>query len=185
MDRLDAVEAVGRYPAGARYSAEDAPLVLWVHATLLDSLPLVYAAIVAPLTDEDRDAWCRESAPVAHALGAGDHVPETWAALQAYMTTTLASGAIEVGPTARMLAHDVLAPRYSSLVSPLRAMNRTVTVGLLPPAVRAQYGFAWQVRDDVRLARTMRLLRSVRYVTPAALAQWPDARGKGKGRTKK
>ena len=173
------VEAVGRYPAGTRYSAEDAPLVLWVHATLMDSLPLVYAAIVAPLTDADRDAWCRESAPVARALGAGDDVPETWAALQAYMTATLSSGQIEVGPTARMLAQDVLAPRYSSLVSPLRAMNRTVTVGLLPPAIRTQYGFDWHARDDATLARTIRLLRSVRYVTPAALAHWPDAR-KGK-----
>ena len=71
---------------------------LWVHATLLDSLPLVYEAIVAPLTDADRDAWCRESAPVARALGAGDDVPETWAALQAYMTAMLASGQIDGRP---------------------------------------------------------------------------------------
>jgi uncharacterized protein (DUF2236 family) len=174
-------EAVGRYPAGTRYSAEDAPLVLWVHATLMDSLPLVYAAIVAPLTDDDRDAWCRESAPVARALGAGDDVPETWVALQAYMTTTLASGEIEVGRVARKLAHDVLAPRYSSLVSPLRAMNRTVTVGLLPPAVRAQYGFAWHDGDATRLARTLGLLRMLRRVTPDAIAHWPDAREKEMG----
>jgi uncharacterized protein (DUF2236 family) len=170
------VDAVGPYPAGTRYSAEDAPLVLWVHATLMDSLPLVYSAVVAPLSEDDRDAWCHESAPVARALGAGGDVPETWAALQTYMASMLSSGTIEVSRTARHLADDVLAPRYSSLVSPLRAMNRAVTVGLLPPTVRTQYGFSWHARDDARLQRALWLLRAVRRVTPDAIAHWPDAR---------
>ena len=112
------VEAVGRYPAGTRYSAEDAPLVLWVHATLMDSLPLVYAAIVAPLTDDDRDAWCRESAPVARALGAGDDIPETWAALQAYMTATLSSG------QSRSAARRACSPATSSRRGTPRSCRR-------------------------------------------------------------
>ncbi len=78
--------AVGPYPAGTAYSAEDPALVLWVHATLLDSLPIVYAELVQPLSAGELDAWCMESAPVARALGAGDDVPTSWATLQAYLT---------------------------------------------------------------------------------------------------
>ena len=169
-------EAVGPYPAGAPYSAEDPSLVLWVHATLLDSLPRVYEAIVSPITDSERDAWCRESAPVARALGAGDDVPESWAEAQAYMSAMLSSGRIVVSDTARDLAADVLAPRFSALVAPWRAMNRIVTVGLLPPALRTQYGFVWSVKDEARLSRTLQGLRTLRRLTPDMLALWPDAR---------
>lgn len=170
---------VGPYAAGTRYSAEDAPLVLWVHATLLDSLPLVYSAIVSPLTDDERDAWCRESAPVARALGGGDDVPETWAEVQAYIASMLGSGQIEVGDTARRIAHEVLAPRGSWALAPLRAINRTVTVGLLPPSVRVQYGYAWAATDQARLARTIRRLRALRSMMPDVVAHWPDARRTG------
>ena len=42
--------AVGPFPAGTRYSAHDPDLLLWVHSTLLDSMLLFYADLVAPLT---------------------------------------------------------------------------------------------------------------------------------------
>ena len=55
-------EAVGPYPAGTRYSAEDPDLVLWVHVTLLDSVPLIYETLVAPLSEDERTSYCAESA---------------------------------------------------------------------------------------------------------------------------
>jgi uncharacterized protein (DUF2236 family) len=136
----------------------------------------VYEAIVRPISDDERDAWCRESAPVARALGGGDDVPETWAGAQAYISAMLASGRIVVSDTARDLAADVLAPRFSVLIAPWRAMNRVVTMGLLPPELRAQYGFPWSAKDDATLARTLRGLRTVRRLTPDVIALWPDAR---------
>ena len=170
------VDAVGPYPAGTPYSAEDASLVLWVHATLLDSLPRVYEAVVRPISATERDEWCRESAPVARALGGGADVPETWADVQTYMSEMLTSGRIVVSDTARDLAADVLAPRFSALIAPWRAMNRTVTVGLLPPELRVQYGFPWSAKDDATLVRTLRGLGTLRRLTPDVLALWPDAR---------
>ena len=173
-------EAVGPHPAGASYSAEDPALVLWVHVTLIDSLPRVYDAIVAPLSDAERDAWCRESAPLARALGAIGDVPESWDALQGHLAQMFASGSIIVGPTARALARDVLSPRFSAIVAPLRASNRLVTVGLLPSSVREQYGFGWSARDQRRLHRALGLLRAMRRLTPTRLAHWPDARARAK-----
>lgn len=169
-------DGLGPFAAGTRYSAEDPALVLWVHATLLDSLPRVYDAVVTPLSGEERDEWCRESAPLAHALGAGDDVPVSWAALQAYMARMYDSGHILAGNTARALAREVLSPRFSGVIAPARSLNRTVTVGLLPARVRSQYGFAWRAQDEVRLARALGTLRTLRRLTPRALALWPDAR---------
>lgn len=170
-------DAIGPYPAGARYSAEDPALVLWVHLTLMDSLPRVYHDLVAPLSPADLDAWCLESAPVARALGAGvADVPESWAGVQAAIAACEARGAIVVGDTARRLARDVLSPRLSTMIAPVRWMNRTVTVGLLPAHLRTQYGFSWGAADERALARTLTWLRGVRRITPRVFAHWREAR---------
>jgi uncharacterized protein (DUF2236 family) len=54
-----------------------------------------------------------------------------------------------------------------------------MTVGLLPPALRAQYGFDWDERREARLAATVRRLRALRRVLPRRVAWWPEARRPG------
>ena len=76
--------AVGPFPVGTRYSAEDPALVLWVHLTLLESIVMTYELLVHPLTEPERDAYCETSVWVATALGAVDaDVPRTWKAVRA------------------------------------------------------------------------------------------------------
>ncbi|MFS8609214.1 MAG: DUF2236 domain-containing protein, partial [Gammaproteobacteria bacterium] len=88
---------VGRFRAGTPYSAEDGELVLWVHATLIESVPMFYRMLVAPMTEEQRDAYCSEAAAVAVALGARPReVPTTGAALDDYIARMHASGTIVV-----------------------------------------------------------------------------------------
>jgi uncharacterized protein (DUF2236 family) len=170
-------EAVGPFPAGTPYSAEDPRLLLWVHATLLDSILPVYARLVAPLSIAELDAYCDEAAPTAVALGARDaEVPRTWAALRRYVDAMLASGTIVVGAQARQLAHAVLAPPLAPLVWPAARLNRAMTIALLPPRVRAEYGYTWAAADERRATHAMRLLRAARRCTPQWLAQWPEAR---------
>ena len=170
-------DAAGIFPAGTPYTAEDPALVLWVHATLLESIPLVYERIVRPLTDEERDAYCEAAAPVAIELGARrEDVPRTWAATLDGLERTYASGAIAVSAQARELAAAVLSPPFGWLVGPLARANRLVTAGLLPPALRAQYGLDWDERREARLATTLRRLRALRRVLPRRAAWWPEAR---------
>jgi uncharacterized protein (DUF2236 family) len=168
--------ATGPFPAGTSYSAEDPTLVCWVHVTLVESLPLVYQRCVAPLSAADLDAWCRDSAPVARALGAGPDVPETWPALQDYVRTMHQSGALVVGPDARALASAVLAPPLGLLVAPARRINRLVTTALLPESIRTQYGLAWRASDARAADRWMRTIRVLRQVAPRAVREWPEAR---------
>src|SRR5205085_11313408 len=101
--------ACGPFPAGTPYSAEDPALLLWVYATLIDSIVRVYDRLVMPLTDADRDAYCADAVDVAVALGADSgRVPRSWRALQTYLDAHYASGAIEPCTQARELAAALL-----------------------------------------------------------------------------
>jgi uncharacterized protein (DUF2236 family) len=169
--------AAGRFAVRTPYSAEDPDLLLWVHATLLDSIPLVFDRLVRPLTADERDRYCAEAAWLAVALGARDaEVPRTWKALRAYLEATYVSGSIAVSPQARELADAVLAPPMSGFIAPVAWANQIVTVGLLPDQIRAQYGFGWSPGRDSALTRTLHTLAAVRRIIPLWLAYWPEAR---------
>jgi uncharacterized protein (DUF2236 family) len=169
--------AVGIFPAGTRYSAEDPDLLLWVHATLVDSIPRLYATIVQPLSAPELDAYCEQAADVAVALGAGaDAVPRTWAVLTAYMTAMYDSGVLAVGPDARALAKAVLAPPFPVLGSPLAVVGRRLTFGALPDRIRDQYGESWDGRRERQYRRLVAGLGLMRRAMPRAVALWPEAR---------
>jgi uncharacterized protein (DUF2236 family) len=169
--------AVGPLPAGTCYSAEDPALVLWVHVTLLESIPLVYERFVAPLTAADRDAYCDEAAWVAVALGAPEAlVPRTFDGVRAHLSRMYASGVITISPQARELAAAVLSPRLGRLVPPAGWLHRLLTIGLLPPHLRDQYGLVWSARHERRLQRVIPLVGRLRRMAPARLAFWPEAR---------
>jgi uncharacterized protein (DUF2236 family) len=170
-------QAVGPYPAGTPYSAEDPALVEWVHLTLLESVPMVYELFVAPLTEAQRDSYCEEAAAVALALGArDDQVPRTSADMTRRLAQAYASGSIVVGPQARELAAVVLSPGIGRLVPPAAWLNRLVTTGLLPPHLRSQYGFAWSDRRQRAFERVIPAVRAVRRRAPQRMALWADAR---------
>lgn len=170
-------ESTGVYPAGTPYSAEDPALLLWVHATLIESVLLTYEQFVGPLTAGDRDAYCAEAAPVAAALGAREpDLPRTSAALDDYLTRELASGRICVGADARAIVEAVLFPPLVAISGPAAWLNRVVTLGMLPPLVREQYGFAWTPRRERQFHRAAALIRAARRVTPRRLALWREAR---------
>jgi len=168
---------VGPFPAGTRYSAEDPDLVLWVHATLIESVPMFYRMLVAPMTEEQRDAYCSEAAAVAVALGARPReVPTTGAALDDYIARMHASGTIIVGEQAKELANAVLYPPFGPLAAPGMFVNRLLTLGTLPAALREQYGFAWTERDERRFRQLVAALAKVRRALPYAAATWRASR---------
>jgi uncharacterized protein (DUF2236 family) len=170
-------EPTGCYPSGTRYSAEDPDLVVWVHATLVESVLLVYERLVAPLTAAERDEYCAEAFPIAIALAARENdVPRTWADLRAYLDRMYASNAIAVGTQGRELARAVLSPSGGWLVAPATWINRMITVGLLPAQLREQYSMTWSARHECAVKRLVAVLRLTRRVMPDVIALWPDAR---------
>lgn len=166
----------GTHPAGTRYSARDPELLLWVHATCVESFMLAYETFVAPLAPEQRDRYCAEAGDGARMFGIPEaRLPRSAVALEAYMTGMLESGRIAVSETARRLAQDVIAPS-AFLLAPAFAVLRLATIGLLPPPIRAAYGFDWGPRRERMLRAMARVTRFVLPRTPALLRCWPRAR---------
>ncbi len=166
-------EAVGPFAAGTPYSAEDPPLVAWVHLTLLDSVPRAYDALVEPLSLADRDGYCAESASVALALGARPaDVPRTWHEVEQAFGAMLASGTLAVGPDARALADAVLTPPLALVTGPLASLNRLITAAWLPDDLRRQYGLPWSAARERRFVRAVSALRGTRRVLPALFSHW-------------
>ena len=170
--------AAGRFAAGTPYSAENPDLVLWVHATLLESVPMAYQRFVGPLTIAELDAYCAEAAPIAVALLARRHeVPHTWADARAYLDRMYASGDLVVSGQARDLARAVLAPAGAAwMASPATWMNRIVTLGLLPPQIRRQYALGWTPGKQRAFNVVIPTLRTIRRVMPRSIATWPASR---------
>ena len=54
---------------GDGYVATDPSLLLWVHATLVDTALLVYTTLVGPLSASEREEYYSQSATVAELLG--------------------------------------------------------------------------------------------------------------------
>ena len=170
-------EAVGIFPAGTSYSAEDPALLLWVHATLIESMLMAYEHLVRPLSREDLDTYCAVSAPASIELGMRDaDAPRTWAELQACLSRTYSYGAIAVGSQAHVLADALLRTSLPGPLAPARWISGLLTVGLLPQPVREGYGLRWDATRQRRFDRLTRTIRVLRSVTPAPVAVWADAR---------
>ena len=167
----------GTFPAGTPYSAEDSPLLIWVHATLTESIVLTYERLVGPLTPVERDRYCADSAEVAVELGAAaDEVPRSWAAVRWYLEKGYLSGRVVVGPQALEIAAALLSPFNNRLVNGIVApMVSLLAAGQLPPHLREEYRLRWSARRARRYDRLMTVLGSVRRLTPRRIALWRRA----------
>jgi uncharacterized protein (DUF2236 family) len=182
IDRINAIHdrvngtlktAAGRFPAGTPYSATDPALLLWVEATLRDSMPLAYETFVAPLAQDQREAYAREGAEVASALRIPlASRPPALADVNRYLDQMLTSDALAVTPTARELAREVITPPYSRALGPVSRLNRLATIGLLPARLRQEYGFTWTPDDEAVLAGWASRTRRLRRLCPDRLARW-------------
>lgn len=168
---------VGPFRAGTRYSAENPALILWVHATLLESVLTFFEAIVTPLSTAERTAYCVEAAPIAADLGAQkSDVPQSWQTLRAYLRRMYGSDQIVVGTQAKALAARILSPPFGLLGAPAASLSHVLTVGTLPVTIRRQYGFSWTLSDERALTILLTSLRRLRPILPDALARWRAAR---------
>jgi len=141
--------AVGRFPAGTPWAADDPELLLWIIATLVDSSLLVYERYVRPLSPEEREQYWAEYRTVGRLFGLPDtHSPDTVDELRAYLGDMLRSGDLYVSPEARELGvRIVLHPPVPIALRPVLELANFVTVGLLPGQLRRQYRLGW---DPVR-----------------------------------
>jgi len=159
--------------SGTAYEARDPVLLLWVHATLIDTALRIYDRYVEPLSVEEMDAYLRESRPVALRLGVPESLyPNDVAGLREWMAERMASGTVQVTPTARSLSHAIL---YPSSFPPrfVWTAAHLVSFSILPPEILSSYGIQWGIRRRRAMSRVATVTRAVLPLVPVPLRYVP------------
>jgi uncharacterized protein (DUF2236 family) len=161
---------------GARYRAQDPELLLWVHATLIDSALVTYGIFVKPLSIEEQREYYQESKKLGALLGVPSaNIPDTLEQFGEYMKEMIGSNAIAVGPTAIALSRAILHPRPWVLKS-FAPLSVLITAGLLPPQLRQAYGLSWSARRERLLRLVAGSARAALPLVPSIIRVVPHAR---------
>jgi uncharacterized protein (DUF2236 family) len=167
----------GVFTKGTRYSARNPELLLWVHATLVDTLLLCYTLFMGSLTSTEQDTYYQESKGVALLLGLHpDKMPGTVDDLRHYVQDMVNSDQLIATPQARQLAHQVLFPPAPTILRPLMHLNLQLTCALLPQPIREIYGLEWKKSRQRIFDLSAKGMRAVIPRLPAYYRQLPITR---------
>ncbi|MFN2483590.1 MAG: oxygenase MpaB family protein [Candidatus Limnocylindria bacterium] len=160
----------------AAYAATEPRLLLWVHATLIDTALRVYDRFVEPLSADEMEAYHEEAKEIAVRLGIPrGEIPKALSDLRAEMRRAVHDGDVGVSPTARRVARRVLYPSPMPPRFVWDAVN-LVSFSLLPPALRRAYGIPWNARRERAVDRLAASSRRVLPFVPPVLRYVPQAR---------
>jgi uncharacterized protein (DUF2236 family) len=189
--------AVGRWPAGTRYHANDADALRWVHATLVDTTLAVRELLEGELPHALKDGYVVEMNRFARLFGIpSELLPRGFADHAAYMRDMIDSGWLAIAPCAKDMA-SFLVGRGDAAQPLLGRVTEAVTAMLLPPQLADAFGLT-STRPSraaarvvlgalgpvyVRLPAAWRAIpahaqarRRLRGVPPSAVAAWAERR---------
>ncbi|MGH7828634.1 MAG: oxygenase MpaB family protein [Candidatus Binatia bacterium] len=169
-------------PTGTPYRALEPDLLLWVHATLVDSAIRAYDLFVRPMSTAERNRYYDDTRKLACLFGVPEpDVPPSLTSFNKYVEQMLSGGTISVGRTALSLAQEILhpSPWILKMGGPIHSF---VTTGLLPPSLREAYGLRWSDRRERALAILARTIRCSLPLLPRPLRIVPHARAAEKRR---
>jgi uncharacterized protein (DUF2236 family) len=154
--------------------ADDPGHQLWVAATLYESAMRMHELLHGPVDDDLAAAVLRAYEPIGGALRVPAALwPSTPAAFADYWRE--ASTVLRVTDEARGVVRDLLHPRFApAAIRAAMPLVRIVTVGMLPPALRAAYGLPWGRAEARRFDRTIAALRVVVRVLPGSVRRLPS-----------
>jgi uncharacterized protein (DUF2236 family) len=133
--------AIGPYPAGTPYRADDPELLMWVLFTLVDSAAVVYRKYVGALSRAEQDELWADYRIVGRLFGLRERdMPDD---LDSYRDQMLSGDRLYVSGWARERARGiVLEPPVPLAARPLLETVNFVTIALLPDRIRREYGFS-------------------------------------------
>jgi uncharacterized protein (DUF2236 family) len=178
LRRINAIHGVvrGRIPeTGEAYRASDPRLLLWVHATLVDTALRVYDRYVSPLSRAEQEAYHAEARQVAVRLGVPEgELPLTLDELRFEMSRLMADGTVAVSATARSLARWVL---YPSRFPPRFVWDAAhlISMSVMPEPIRRGYGVPWSRRREAGMRRVAAASRRLLPLVPGTLRRVPQA----------
>jgi uncharacterized protein (DUF2236 family) len=170
-------EPGGRFPAGTPYEASDPELLMWVHATLVDTSLLVYDRYVHRLTIAERERYYEEQKTLGEAFGVPrEQQPGSYADFNEYFAGMLDSDAIAMTGALRDVTDATLRPDLPFLARPLVEAIGLATAGMLPERLREELGLPWGPNRERLLAASRTMLRGAIPLLPGIVRDFPPAR---------
>ena len=170
--------AVHRRVRTSHYMASDPELLLWVHATFIDSLLCIGQRLHGQLTAAEKAEFYRDAMTVGTIFGCTpSDQPATLDEFRTYVAATVAS--LTVSDTGRELAHAVFWPDVPVTRKPLIAAYRLACLGSLPPVLRAQFGYPWTRHESRVFAVGRAAVPHVASWTDRAFFAVADGNGRG------
>jgi uncharacterized protein (DUF2236 family) len=171
---------VGPFARGTRYDANDPDLLLWVHATLVDTALVVYERFVGRLSAPARATYYDESKIAARLFGIPERlIPRRLGDFREYMRDMIAGDTLAVGPASKEIAASILRPPLPLGMRQAFQATNLFTIGLLPPVVRQRYGFSWNRLREAGLQAMAMTTQQVLPWLPAQIRALPHARREG------
>jgi uncharacterized protein (DUF2236 family) len=134
-------QAIGGWPAGTRYEANDAEALRWVHATLVDTTLVVRERLDGVLPTALKGEYVVEMNRFGALFGIPEALlPRSYAEHVRYMTEMLASDRLAVAPCAREMAAFLFGRGTTGRQPPLGRVAEAVTATLLPPHLARAFG---------------------------------------------
>jgi uncharacterized protein (DUF2236 family) len=150
---------------GRPYDAFDPDLLLWVHASLVDSALLFEERTIGRLDVAGKQRFHEEQMVAAELLRLPrDRIPATVADLRTYVDEVVGRGDLIVTDAARDVANMFRHPPPGAEWRPILRAVAWWAFGSLPAPLRSGYGISW---NPVKEATLRANLRAVRFLRPA------------------
>jgi uncharacterized protein (DUF2236 family) len=135
---------------GGRYAASDPALLLWVHATLVESGIVAARVFGSPLSAEDSDGYVAEMVAAAELVGIpAGLVPASLGDLESYLAATRPE--LRCTPAAaESMAYLLDPPGLDEDVAEIWADIRDGVLAVLPAWALEMYGYPPQAPDPAR-----------------------------------
>ncbi len=165
------VNRVHEVVKGPGYRAADPDLLLWVHATLIDTAVFMYERFVRPLTPAEAVAYYEDMKRIGHLLQIPEGtMPETLAGLQDYVCHM--NGSLQVTDQARAITRQIFKPMAG--LGPAMLLTRQLTAGLLASPLRCQFDMSWGPMREAQLRALEELSRRGLLHLPLTLRGTPS-----------
>lgn len=159
------------------YRAGDPKLLLWVHATVVDTTMLVYRHFVGPLSAREERTYYEAMKEPARLLGVPDRVlPPDLPSFRTYVREMVAGPELHATNASRSLVASVLRPPIRLSLRPVTEATRLVTLALLPERIRTLFGLGAGAPARLTLAATSGASRLLLPLLPAVIRTFPQAR---------
>src|SRR4051812_39384011 len=169
----------GEADDGTPYEATDPDLLMWVHATLVDTSLLVYHGYVGSLTKDERERYYDEQKILGEQYGVPyARQPDKYADFMEYLDEIVNGGTLQVTDALRDVAAATLRPQVpgAALARPAVEYFNLVTTALLPAWLRDELGLPWTPRRARPHAAQRNVIRRLIPVLPSLLRDFPPAR---------